>query len=142
MKFSVLALMTLMIFGTVAPAQAQRISSEVGEKRIRVIVQTRRGHNQGYRKDREYDPQYRRVRYSRHSREVRDDNPHYRSRRGREVRGDNPRYRSRSRSRVVRGDNSRYRSRSRSRVVRVGNRENCSRRTRYFPRGYEEVYYR
>ena len=111
MKFSVLALMTLMIFGTVAPAQAQRISSEVGEKGRRVVFSRRRGHYQRYREDREYYPQYRRVRHSRRSRRVR---------------GDNPRYRSRGRSRVVRGDN----------------RENCSGRTRYFPRGYEKVYYR
>ena len=110
MKFSVLALMTLMIFGTVAPAQAQRISSEFGEKGIRVVVRTRRGHNQRYREDREYYPQYRRVRYSRRSRRVRDDNPRYRSRRRREVRVYNP--------------------------------ENCSGRTRYFRRGYEDVYYR
>ena len=75
--------MTLIIFGTVAPAQAQRISSEVGEKGRRVVFSTRRGHYQSYREDREYYPQYRRVRHSRRSRRVRGDNPRYHSRRTR-----------------------------------------------------------
>lgn len=62
MKFSVLALITVMSFGIATPAQAQRLSLEVGGGGIKVGFPTRREYHPGYRESQRYYPYHRRVR--------------------------------------------------------------------------------